>query len=177
MSESNLVETEKNGPSTRPLRKRLRTALQILVSTGCTQKEAAAQAGMSENGLSLALQRVPVKEELARISRLRLELETARSWHRVFDLRDNAASEEVKLKATRTHLEAVGELSDAGSGRNAGNSAPLIQVIVNPAYASIQPGPERLPGVVERPAIDITPREVEHRPQIETHPLIQVGRS
>lgn len=135
----------------------LATVCRLLVEEGITQAEAAKRTGYKAPSLSIALRKPHVKAYLDSVRRAWKENRTSRAWVNVADLADNAASEDVRLKANRTFLEAMGELGGGGEGDGKAPSQ-LIQIIANHVHTHGHPLSERLPGVVERPPLlDITP--------------------
>lgn len=139
-------------PHLPPIRAKLREALKIIAIEGASQREAAERAGMSEHGVQRALAKPHVRAYLDGVKRAWKEGRTSKAWANVADLADNAASEDVRLKANRTFLESMGELSPNGNGSD---QAPrqLIQIITDRVDIS-RPPLERWPGVTEAPPLD-----------------------
>jgi hypothetical protein len=141
----------------RPIRRKLREAIRILVTEGCTQREAAQKAGMTEHGLQRALTKPHVQEFRDGVMDAHMTGKTPLAWSVVHKLMIEAASEDVQLKAARTHLDAMGQLTD-GKGASDGQARQLIQIITDRVQIGQHPLSERLPGVTEAPPmLDITP--------------------
>lgn len=139
------------------IRPRLRHAIELIVKKGLNQSEAAKHVGMQPHSISLALARPHVKAYVEGVKRAHLEGATFVAWHSIVDLAQNAASEDVRHKASRTILEHAGEL---GAGLDTGDKSPrqLIQILTQTVQMGSHPLSERLPGVVEAPAH----RVIEH---------------
>jgi predicted DNA-binding protein (UPF0251 family) len=138
------------------LRKRLREAIRILVTEGTTQREAAERAGMTEHGLQRALSKPHVRAWRDGMARAHLEGKTPVAWKVVHSLMEGAASEDVQLKAARTHLSAFGELDEDGR-RSEAKPFQVIQIITSPAYREVPP-PEVVNGVIEAPPLFVVSR-------------------
>lgn len=110
-------------------------ALTLMVERGMKIPEAAVSAGMQYESLRLALKRPHVQEALTRVKRAWLESESFVAWNTVADLQRNAASEDVRLKASRTVIAAVGELEPA-DGRGPVSGAMMVQIIMAPNQAA-----------------------------------------
>lgn len=93
----------------------LRSAIHLIVSDGLTVAEAAMRTGYTTHSLTQALKKPHVRALRDSVKRAWIESRTEKAWLTVADLADNAASEDVRLKAAKTFLDAAGELTpDAG---------------------------------------------------------------
>lgn len=132
------------------IRPALRTAINLIVADGLTIAEAAKAVGYKAESLSKALLKPHVRTLRADVKRAWLSSQTERAWLTVANLADKAASEDVRLKAARTILEASGELTP----RDGAGAAPpqLIQIITRSAAISLDGAGLPKSGVVEQPA-------------------------
>ncbi len=87
--------------------------------------------------------------------RAHLNGKTPKAWNVVHKLMEEAASEDVQLKAARTHLEAFGQISGLGAGTSQ-TPQPLIQIVFSQAAVSGEAYMPR-PGVIEAPPLDYHP--------------------
>jgi len=143
-------------PQVRP---RLRVALHALVYDGLTIGDAAKKAGMAYEAVRVALHRPHVQAHLASVKRERLGLESLRSFHTVTDLRDNSASDKVRLDASKVIMTAAGDLEPE---RNHGPSTALaLQIIVSPQHA-LPASINAAGGVIECAPFDPTAFRVVH---------------
>lgn len=102
---------------------------------------------MRPESLSKALHKPHVKAFKAAVKRAWLASETDKAWLVVTGLAQNAASEDVKLKAAKVLLDAAGELTP---GDKAGvGPRTLVQIVVQHPTESGQPTLRQLPGVIE----------------------------
>ena len=139
-------------PTRRPqVRPRLRVALQALVYDGQTIGEAAETAGMAYEAVRVALHRPHVQAALASLKRERVGLESLRSFHTVTDLRDNSASDKVRLDASKVIMTAAGDLEP--ERHQAPTTALALQIIVGPQHA-LPPSINTDNGLIEAPAFD-----------------------
>ncbi len=139
-------------PTRRPqVRPRLRVALNALVYDGLTIGEAAQKAGMAYEAVRVALHRPHVQAALASVKRERLGLESLRSFHTVTDLRDNSASDKVRLDASKVIMTAAGDLEPEHN--HAPTTALALQIIVSPQHA-LPVNFNAAGGVIEAPAFD-----------------------
>ncbi|HWW12417.1 MAG TPA: hypothetical protein VN018_07865 [Brevundimonas sp.] len=145
------------------IRPRLRVALDALVGKGLTIGEAAQEAGLSYEGLRLALHKPHVQAFMTGLKRERLGLESLRSFQKVVDLRDNAVSEKVSLDASKAILTAAGDLEP--ERHSSPSSGAVLQIIVNTGHALTASPPAN--GVVELPAFNPATwgPVIEHAPQ------------
>jgi len=112
-------------PRARQIRPPVEAAIQLIVSRAVTIAEAAESVGMQGPSLAKALRRPHVSDRLASVKREWLDSRTAKAWIGVADLADNAQSEDTRLRALRTILEAAGEL-----GANRRDDAPRAGVAI-----------------------------------------------
>ena len=127
-------------------------ALQLIVHEGLSITDAARRVGMQRESLSKALKKPHIVARLADVKRAWLESETFKAWNTVAFLADGAASEDVRLKAARTILEARGELSDP-TRKAPPTAAFAVQIITSPA--SVQAVPSSASGVFEIPPLQV----------------------
>jgi hypothetical protein len=138
-----MTTTDVAGPSRQALAARNRSspgkvsgkllvALNSMVWSGCTRKQAAERAGMSDHGLWAALRRPHVRAwYLAEIDVLRTS-ERARNIHALVDVRDNAENSMARVSAVKT-LEAICEADAARGGFEPSQSPGLVIQIVSDA--------------------------------------------
>jgi hypothetical protein len=131
----------------------LRSAIILIVHEALTVAEAAKRTGYQTESLAKALLKPHVRHERERVKRAWMASQTEKAWHTVADLATNAASEDVRLKASRTFLDAAGELTPDAKGQ-AGPSQ-LIQIITRAVDIAGQPLDQRLPGVIEAPSYKV----------------------
>lgn len=115
------------------IRPALDVAIRALVHEGLTITAAAEKAGLTREGLSKALKKPHVQGHLTSVRRARHDAETFRAWGGVFDLAQNATSEDVRLKACRLVIEAAGEL-DLAKSQPAPSGAASVTVVINSKY-------------------------------------------
>lgn len=142
------------------IRPALETAIRLIVTEGYAIADAAKAVGYREHSLIQALKKPHVRAFRAGVKRAWLESQTSKAWLTVANLAANAVSEDVRLKASRTFLDAAGELTPDAKGQ-AGPSQ-LIQIITRAVDIGGQPLDQRLPGVIEAPAwkaIDAKPSD------------------
>ena len=128
------------------IRPALASAVRLIVHDGLSITDAAQQTGYARESLSKALSKPHVKAFRLAVRRAWLESATSKAWLIVADLAQNAASEDVRLKACKVFLEQAGELGP----RNDGDGAPrsLVQIVVNHAGRSPELNMSR-EGVIE----------------------------
>jgi len=130
------------------VRPAVRVAMTAMVEQGLSIPAAANLAGLTYEGLRIALRRPHVRKAMTDVRRIWHESETLVAWKTVADLQRNAASEDVRLKSARTVIGAAGELEpDNGRSHNVGNT--LVQIICAPDARVLQANDR---GVVELPA-------------------------
>lgn len=109
-----VAEPAKRAPPNKDtLTKPMRRAVQLLTK-GLTVPQAAQVAGVSEDGLRLALKRPHVAEALKADLQANLLVAAAKAVNRVDHLIDNARSEYVQLEAARTALDRAGLVEGSG---------------------------------------------------------------
>jgi hypothetical protein len=107
---------------------KLLVALNSMVWSGCTRKQAAERAGMSDHGLWAALRRPHVRAwYLAEIDVLRTS-ERARNIHALVDVRDNAENSMARVSAVKT-LEAIGDVEAARGGSATMTPGLVIRIV------------------------------------------------
>ena len=156
----NLVDKDGNAIRKGRIRPALMTALRLIVEEGLSQDAAAKRVGMKGPSLTVALHKPHVRAALAGVKRAWLESQTSKAWLTVANLAESAVSEDVRLKASRTFLDAAGELTPDDKG--GAGPRQLIQIITRSVQMGGQPLDQRLPGVVEalpRNLIDVTPSD------------------
>jgi len=122
-----------------------------MVYDGLTIGEAAEKAGMSYESVRVALHRPHVQAAVASLKRERLGLESLKSFHKVTQLRDGAASEKVQLDASKVIMTAAGDLEPERN--HAPTSALALQIIVSPQHA-LPAGIASAGGLIEAPPFD-----------------------
>jgi hypothetical protein len=100
---------------------------------------------MNEISLSRALKRPHVKAVRDAVKRAWLSSKIDKAWVGLVDLAESAASEDVRLKAIKTVLDAAGELAPKTDGQRAERPT----VIINMVHPAGHPIPHQLPGVIE----------------------------
>lgn len=108
---------------------------------------------MRAESLRLALKRPHIQEELTRIKQAWLSNETGKAWLTVADLANGACSEDVRLKAARTILEAAGELGSKDKGDQTART--LVQILVGPSSEKREMIVSDRGGVIEMPAFQL----------------------
>lgn len=137
------------------IRPALQAAIEAIVECGLTQREAADLVGMQAVSLNMALQKPHVKAFMADVKRAWMESATSQAWQTVSELMRKGKSEDVRLKAARTVLEAAGELGgDKGGGSD--QARTLINIVLS-TPGQVAPVPSN--GVIEAPFRDVTPRQ------------------
>lgn len=119
------IKTRK--PQIRPA---LRDALALIVTEGRSISEAAQTVGMARESLSRALKRPAVIAAKADVTCAWRASRTEKAVLTIADLAVNATSEDVRLKASRTWLELVGELGPIRRD-TAPPAGQTIQILVN----------------------------------------------
>lgn len=141
----------------RQIRPPVEAAIQLIVARAVTIAEAAEAVGMQGPSLAKALRRPHVSDRLIAVRRAWQENETFKAWLTVAELASGAASEDTRLKAARTILEAAGELGP--NRRDDGpRAATLVQIITHAGperhQVTIQSG-----GVIEAAPYDPSSRD------------------
>lgn len=132
-------------PQIRPL---LQDAVRLIVTEGLSQGDAARRVGMKPHSLYVALRKPHVRAFMTHVRDTWLESRTSKAWLNIAELADGACSEDVRLKANRTFLEAAGELGFKGKEAD-GVARTLVQIVVNSAPQQQQPTEGQLSGVIE----------------------------
>lgn len=126
----------------------LRSAIKLITEQGYTVADAAKAVGYQTHSLTQALNKPHVKAARAAVVNAWRSSETFAAWAIVSGLAKEGVSEDVKLKAARTILQAAGELdpkADTGGG-----AQTLINIVLN-SGRSAEVFDDRLPGVIEAP--------------------------
>ena len=134
----------------------LRSALTLIVQEGITIPEAAKRTGYRYESLLLALRKPHVRAAKESVKRAWMESQVEKAWLTVAKLADESTSDDIRLKAAKTFLDAAGELTPDG-GDKAGTARQLIQIVTNSVNLGQHPPSERLPGVIEAPAYRVIP--------------------
>lgn len=143
-------------PQIRPL---LQQAIRSIVTEGLSVPDAAKRAGMAVHSLQVALRKPHVRAFMTHVKDAWMDSRTSKAWLNIADLADGACSEDVRLKANRTFLEAAGELGF--KGKDAESAArTLVQIVVNSTPQQQQPTVDRLPGVIEAQPFQV----ITHQP-------------
>jgi hypothetical protein len=146
------------------IRPRLQDAVRLIVTEGLSQADAARRSGMTPHSLQVALKKPHVRAFMASVKDAWLESRTSKAWLNIAELADGACSEDVRLKANRTFLEAAGELGFKGKDAE-GTARQLVQILVTGGHVSVQPTDNRLPGVVEAETFQLpSPQPSDSRP-------------
>ena len=111
------------------IRPPVEAAIQLIVQRGLTIVEAAEMAGMQGPSLQKALKKPHVSARLASVKRAWMDSEISKAWITVAGLATGAASEDTRLKAARTILEAAGELTTNRRDDGAG-AKQLVQIVI-----------------------------------------------
>lgn len=150
--------TDKDGAEIRKGRvsPALRTAIVLLVEEGLTIPEAAQRIGYKGESLAKALAKPHVRALRADVKAAWMTNQTSRAWLTVAGLASGAQSEDVRLKACRTILEAAGELGRAEDDAR-GAARTLINIIQS---AEVTAPTESRPGVIEIRAARAEVREI-----------------
>ncbi len=104
-------------------------AIQLIVTQGVTIADAARAVGMQPRSLQVALRKPHVSAHRDHVKRAWLESKAQKAWVTVAELADNAVSEDTRLKAARTILDAMGELT-GDRGRDAARPTQLVQILL-----------------------------------------------
>lgn len=132
--------------SKKRIRPALATAIRLIVTEGYTIKDAAKAVGYVPHAVTQALRKPHVRAFRADVKRAWMESQTEKAWRNVADLAQGAQSEDVRLKASRTILEAAGELTP---GAEKGDGPRNLINIGRQEIHHHHPPTERMPGVVE----------------------------
>jgi len=124
-------------PSRKRISKRMTKALTLLATKGMTQREAAKQAGMSENWLSTALRKPEIQAFIARKSRETVQLGVFRASHRIVELLD-ASSEHVSLDASK-HVLAIEGIRPPDQGQVSVNVGVSVGYVIDLSGNSANP--------------------------------------
>lgn len=136
------------------VRPALREAIRLIVTEGLSIADAARRVGMTPHSLQVALKKPHVKAYMLHVRDAWLESRTSKAWLNIARLADNAASEDVQLKANRTFLEAAGELGAKGTDASKLATA-LVQIIVNQGSSMGHLTSSQVSGVIEAEAYQI----------------------
>lgn len=130
------------------VRPALREAIRLYVTEGLSKPDAATRAGMTLHGLLAALKKPHVRAFESHVKAAWMESRTSKAWLNIAELADRACSEDVRLKANRTFLEAAGEL---GNNRTDGENLAktLVQIVINHAQNTTQLPDGQMRGVIE----------------------------
>ncbi len=139
----------------RTIRPRVREAVRLIVTEGRSISDAAESVGMHRESLSRALKRPDVVQLREDVRRTWLKSETAKAWNTVAYLAEHAASEDVRHKAARTILEAMGELRPKGDSST--NAQALVQIVLSGGATATDP-PRVTNGVIEAAPMQFGPR-------------------
>jgi hypothetical protein len=131
------------------VRPALRAALTSLVHEGLTITEAASRAGLQRESLSKALKKPHVQAVLSDLKRAWATNETAKAWLVVARLAENAVSEDTRLRACRTLLEAAGELSGKSDAPPPVGTAIQIIIGTGPDRREVRLSDGQVSGVIE----------------------------
>lgn len=130
------------------IRPALREAIRLYVTEGLSKTDAALRAGMTLHGLLAALKKPHVRAFETHVKDAWMQSRTSKAWLNIAELADGACSEDVRLKANRTFLEAAGELG--GKGEDPSRLAStLVQIVINAAQNAGQLTGSQVPGVIE----------------------------
>jgi len=138
------------------IRPELEAAIRLIVENGYTHQEAADFIGYKRETISKALHKPHVRHFAAGVKRAWMESQTALAWQTVAKLAIGANSEQVRLAAAKTFLEAQGELGNAPEAEQ--RAQTLIQIVAQ-AGATIALPNDR--GVIERPPLDVEYQLIE----------------
>jgi len=136
----------------------MRAAITFIVHEGLTVREAAARTDYRYESLAKALLKPHVRAFKDSVKRAWMDSMTERAWLTVANLAENSLSDDVRLKAAKTFLDAAGELTPDG-GDKTGTARQLIQIVTQSVNLGQQPPSERLPGVIEAPAYRVIPSD------------------
>ena len=139
------VAAKARAPQIRP---RLQEACRAIVSEGLSVPDAAKRCGMSVPSLQIDLRKPHVRAFVSHVRDAWLNSRTAKAWLNIADLADRACSEDVRLKANRTFLEAAGELGNKGQDGSA-IASTLVQIVINAAKSAGQLTDGQSSGVIE----------------------------
>jgi len=107
----------------------MQKVLTALATKGMTQREAAKQAGMSENWLSTALRKPEIQAFIARKTRETIQLGTLRASNRILELVD-ASSEHVSLDASK-HVLAIEGIRPPDQGQVSVNVGVSVGYVID----------------------------------------------
>ena len=138
-------------PRAGQIRPPVEQAIQLIVARGLTILEAAESVGMKGPSLAKALRRGHISDRLTHVRREWMESKTLRAWVTVAELAEDAASEDTRLRAARTILEAAGELNP-NRHTDAPRVASLVQIILQGSDAPAVTVQGTHAGVFEAPA-------------------------
>jgi transposase-like protein len=138
-------------PRKRQIRGPVAEAIQLIVTQGVTIADAARAVGMQPRSLQVALRKPHVSAHRDHVKRAWLESKAQKAWVTVAELADSAASEDTRLKAARTILDAMGELSGDRS-RDTARPTQLVQILLAGAQSAAVRVNEA--GVIEGPAFE-----------------------
>lgn len=139
------VAAKARAPQIRP---RLQEACRSIVTEGLSVPDAAKRAGMAVHSMQVALRKPHVRAFMAHVKDAWHNSRTFKSWLNIAELADGACSEDVRLKANRTFLEAAGELG-AHAGKGEQIASTLVQIVINAAQNMGQLTDGQLSGVIE----------------------------
>lgn len=133
------------------IRPTLQAAIYLLVEEGLSQDAAAKRVGMKAPSLSIALKKPHVRAYLAGVKRAWMDNQTSKAWKTVADLATGAASEDVRLKASRVFIEA----DEAARSKIPEGVKQQVQIIANTVnLAPVLPN-EQQRGIIEAPAYQV----------------------
>lgn len=127
----------------------LETAIRLIVTEGFSIPDAAKSVGYKPLSLATALRRPHVKVVREGIRRAWMDSQTEKAWVTVATLANGAASEDVRLKAARTMLEAAGQLKPDGPEKQR-PAGTLVQIVLQDRGPDVIVSAARTPGVIER---------------------------
>ncbi len=136
----------------------LKAAITLIVHEGLTVREAAGRTGYQYESLAKAMLKPHVRAFRDGVKRAWMESRVEKAWLTVANLADESLSDDVRLKAAKTFLDAAGELTPDG-GDKAGTARQLIQIVTQSVNLGQHPPMERLPGVIEAPAYRVIPSD------------------
>ena len=113
-------DTQKDGKSKKlKVSAKLKRAIDILVTDGCTITTAANAVGLTRENLRRALHKDHVAQELDRTVRKYLSMNGAKAAYRLVHLTANAKSEYVQLEAAKDVLDraGIGKTDDGARGQ------------------------------------------------------------
>ena len=141
-------------PTTKPkrteagrVRAPLAAAVTAIVTRGLSIADAAQEVGMARESLSRALRKPHVQALRAGVKRAWLTSKTDLAWVQVAKLAADAQSEDVRLKAAKTILDAAGELKREGGDDRSPKS--LVQIVMHHAPAEMTTVGGNRSGIIE----------------------------